>query len=309
MRIQSIRMEQIVQEIRWGVEQRMEFIEFKVFWEGGINRSALTEHFGISVPQASNDLRRYEELAPGNIVYDKSLKRYSPTASFTPHFLKPDADQYLNRLRGIADHTVAEAETWLTQMPTAESMPLPHRRVDVEVLRKTLSAIRHERSLRILYQSLNPVRPDPIWRWISPHAFANDGLRWHVRAFCHLDRRFKDFLLPRCLDADNDGPREATAALDKTWQERFNVVLVPNPKLSESQQSVVAHDYCMENGRTSISIRKSFLYYFQKRLRLDVAQALDDPRETPVVIENKSTFEKALSEAKKIEGQEILVRS
>jgi predicted DNA-binding transcriptional regulator YafY len=302
-------MEQIGQEIRWGIEQRLEFIEFKVFWEGGINRSALTGQFGVSIQQASNDIRRYEEMMPGNIVYDKSLKRYAPSATFTPQFLKPDADQYLNRLKGIADHTVAQAETWIAEMPAAESMPLPHRRVDVEVLRKTLNAIRRERALRIHYHSLNPDRTEPIWRWISPHAFANDGLRWHVRAFCHLDRRFKDFLLPRCLGADNDGSQEATSALDKTWQEHFDVLLVPNPKLSASQQAVVAHDYCMENGRISISVRKSFLYYFQKRLRLDVAQALDEPAETPVVIENKVAFDKALSEAKKFESQKIVVKN
>jgi hypothetical protein len=302
-------MEQLSQEIRWGIEKRLEFIEFKLFWEGGINRAALTNQFGISVPQASNDLRRYEEAAPGNIVYDKSLKRYLPAPAFTPRLLKPDADQYLNRLRGIADHSVAQTETWISQLPTAESMPLPHRRVDIQVLRKTLNAIRHERSLRILYQSMNPGRPEPVWRWISPHAFANDGLRWHVRAFCHLDRRFKDFLLPRCLDADDDEPQQAAGALDKTWQEHFDVVLVPNPKLSKSQQSVVAQDYCMKDERISIPVRKSFLYYFQKRLRLDVAQALDDPRETPVIIQNKAPFERALSETKRLEAQEILVKN
>ena len=82
---------------------------------------------------------------------------------------------------------------------------------------------------------------------------------------------------------------------------------MPNPKLSENQQAVVAHDYCMENGRISISVRKSFLYYFKKRLRLDVAEILDEPAETPVVIENKVTFDKALSEAKKFESQKIVI--
>jgi len=53
----------------------------------------------------------------------------------------------------------------------------------------------------------------------------------------------------------------------------------------------------MENGKISISIRRSFLYYFQKRLRLDVARALDNPRETPVVVENRIAFDIALKEA------------
>ena len=55
------------------------------------------------------------------------------------------------------------------------------------------------RSIEILYQSMNKVRPDPIWRRITPHAFGYDGFRWHSRAFCHLEHKFKDFLLPRIL--------------------------------------------------------------------------------------------------------------
>ncbi len=284
-------------DIRWGLEQRLEFIEFRLFWESEINRSALTKQFGISIPQASNDLRRYEELAPGNLLYDKSLKRYFASPTFNPQLLKPDADQYLNRLRSVADHTVDATSEWFSQIPAAESMPLPQRRVDVDVLRALLRAIRNGRAIRVFYQSMNSQRPEPLWRWISPHAFANDGLRWHVRAFCHLDRKFKDFLLPRCLKIEGDAPQAADGASDSAWQNVFSVVLIPNPELSPSQKSIVAQDYCMENGRISISIRRSFLYYFQKRLRLDVARALDNPRETPVVVENRTAFNIALREA------------
>jgi hypothetical protein len=292
-------MTELGRDIRWGIEQRLEFIEFRLFWEGGINRSALKQQFGISIPQASNDLRRYEEQAPGNLVYDKSLKRYFASPSFTPKFFVPDADQYLNRLRSAADQISGHTDAWFSQIPAAESMPLPHRRVEVEVLRKLLDSIRRGRSVRIQYQSMNPKRPEPLWRWISPHAFANDGLRWHVRAFCHLDRDFQDFLLSRCLDADSDGPQEASGSSDRNWQEFFDVVLVPNPRLSKSQRAIVAQDYCMKNGKISISIRKSFLYYFQKRLRLDVAQTLDNPRETPVVVHNREAFDSAVAEADK----------
>ena len=39
--------------LKWGVERRLEFIEFRLFWEGGVNRADLIEMFGVSVPQAS----------------------------------------------------------------------------------------------------------------------------------------------------------------------------------------------------------------------------------------------------------------
>lgn len=285
-----------VRKIRWGIEQRLEFIDFRLLWTGAINRSDLSDQFGISTPQASADLGRYEEQFPGNLSYDKSGKRYVPSPSFAPKLVRPDADEYLSRLRGVADHVVDGDDVWLSDLPSAESMPLPHRRVDVGVLRRVLDAIHRKRSVHVLYQSMNVTRQEPLWRWISPHAFANDGLRWHVRAFCHLDNRFKDFLLSRCLDAEGDEAQLASGSEDSKWNEFFQVVLIPNPLLSASQREVVAQDYCMQDGRIAIPVRKSFLYYFRKRLRLDVAHVLDDVRETPVIVENREAFEKALVE-------------
>jgi len=63
-------------ELRWGIEQRLEFIEFRLFWEGHVNRSDLMEQFGLSVNQASADLNRYIGFAPDNMVYDRSARTY-----------------------------------------------------------------------------------------------------------------------------------------------------------------------------------------------------------------------------------------
>ncbi len=88
--------------LKWGVERRLEFIEFRLFWEGGVNRSDLIDTFGVSVPQASKDLTHYQERAPQNAVYDKSARRYVAGPEFQPVFLDPDPDAYLMRLRSMA---------------------------------------------------------------------------------------------------------------------------------------------------------------------------------------------------------------
>jgi hypothetical protein len=282
--------------MRWGVEKRLEFIEFRLFWEGGINRADIMEAFGVSVPQASKDLSLYEEKAPGNLRYDKRQKRYFASMYFKPVFLKPGADQYLMQLRSVSDRVIAPAETWLAAIPQADAMPVPHRRVDVAVLRALLAAIRERRAVEILYQSMNPIRPESTWRWITPHAFGNDGLRWHVRAFCHIDRKFKDFLLSRCLQARGEAEAGAASEDDLFWNEIFAVLLSPNPALSKSQQQIIAQDYNMTGNRVSVPVRKALLYYFQKRLRLDGISALDEPHETPVVIQNQDEFTCALAE-------------
>jgi predicted DNA-binding transcriptional regulator YafY len=283
--------------IRWGIEQRLEFIEFRLFWEGGINRVDITEFFGVSVPQASKDLAQYRELEPANIEYDASEKRYLPTSKFKPRFLKPDPDRYLNQLRTIADRIMPAKETWLERAPQADAMPIPHRRVDAGVLRALLGAIRRSRSVEIRYQSMNVTRPEAIWRRITPHAFGHDGLRWHVRAFCHIDSGFKDFILSRTFDQRNEGTPGAHPSDDIVWSTYFTVVLKPNPKLGEGQQEAVAAEYGMKKKCVEVSLRKAMLYYFEKRMRLDIADSSVRPQEVPIVIANKKEFYAALKEA------------
>jgi predicted DNA-binding transcriptional regulator YafY len=283
--------------MRRGVIERLEFIEFRLFWEGRINRSDIIDRFKISTPQASKDLSLYEAEAPGNLIYDTSGKRYLAAPNFQAKFFQPDAANYLAQLRNVADHTVTTEETWLDVLPESEAMPIPHRRVSVQVLRSIIGAIRNRTSLDVRYQSMNEQRSGPMWRTISPHALGHDGLRWHVRAFCHLDKRFKDFLLSRCLESGNEHEAGVSAREDKYWNEFFSVVLIPNPKLSADQQAVISQDYCMEYGQIAIPVRKALLYYFRKRLRLDVAEAIDDDRETPVVVLNQKAFDDAVAKA------------
>lgn len=283
--------------MRWGVEKRLEFIEFRLFWEGGINRADITDQFGVSVPQASKDLTLYEEKAPGNLAYDKSAKRYFASGEFRPIFLTPDADMYLSQLRASESSGNDLRESWLAESPNFDVMPVPYRRIQVDVLRALLSAIRRERAIEVEYQSMNVLRPAPAWRWITPHALANDGLRWHVRAYCHIDQKFKDFILSRCLRAGAQDEPGAKSIYDRFWQETFDVILVPNPALSEIQRAVIAQDYEMDDDQVAIPVRKALLYYFQKRLRLDLADAVDRPNETPVIVSNRTAFDAALAEA------------
>ena len=99
--------------MRWGIEQRLEFIEFRLFWEGSINRANITEFFGVSVPQASKDLTLYQERAPGNMEYDTRAKRYVAAEKFVLRFLDPDPYIYLSQLRSVAEGAVPASDSWI----------------------------------------------------------------------------------------------------------------------------------------------------------------------------------------------------
>jgi hypothetical protein len=281
--------------MRWGVEKRMEFIEFRLLWDGGINRADIVQQFGISPPQASNDLTQYKEVAPKNIIYDLSEKKYHAAENFNPLFLDADPDQYLSQLKLVVDKIITPEEAWIAQLPNIDSVPVPHRSVNLLIMKALVDAIRNNRSLNIHYQSMGPKNKDPSWRWISPHGFANDGARWHVRAFCHKDSKFKDFHISRILGVGEYSDPQAHAKQDATWNALFEVILVPNPKISKAQQKATTVEYGMRKGRLTVKVRQALLFYFKKSLRIDVAEKFDDPYEAPLVIENRKEFETALA--------------
>ena len=271
-------------ELRWGVERRLEFIEFRLFWEGHVNRGDITEAFGVSVNQASTDLNRYLGLSPINMYYDKSAKTYIRGSGFAPLFLKPDASRYLTQLRSIADRVLDQTDSWIGQFPSYDATPTPVRGVNAKTLRLVVAAIRRSEAVEINYQSLS--NPEPRWRWIVPHALGFDGFRWHARAFCSDDKVFKDFLLSRIMKLRSTQQTEISGDADTAWNEQVTLDIGPHPDLSENQQKVIALDYGMRGGRTKIKIRKAMLFYALKRLGLDTNPSARRPQDQQIVLIN-----------------------
>jgi len=283
--------------VRWGVEQRLEFIEFRLFWEGTINRADIIECFGVSTPQASKDLSLYQARAPGNMLYDASAKRYVAADAFVLRFLDPDPYKYLSQLRAVAEGMLPASESWIAAMPSADVALTPKREIDIAILRRVLEAVRENQSIDVFYQSMNSARPDPIWRRMTPHAFGYDGFRWHVRGFCHVENKFKDFLLPRILEVGGKGEPGQSGEHDWLWNNYFDVIVGPHPELTESQKRVVAKDYGLEVDTTVLSVRYAMLFYVLKRLGLLDDAAKRSARSQHIVNVNRKETLVALERA------------
>jgi predicted DNA-binding transcriptional regulator YafY len=78
-----------------------------------------------------------------------------------------------------------------------------------------------------------------MWRRRTPHAFGYDGFRWHVRGYCHIDKKFKDFLLPRILGVRHMDVPGPSGDQDVLWRTAFDIEIGPHPGLTKvSAQSL-----------------------------------------------------------------------
>lgn len=266
----------LLKALIWSATQRLQFIEFRLFWEGHVNRSDLIETFGISVPQSTLDFREYMQRAPGNMDYDKRERQYFKTPTFKPIFISSHAEGYLSQLNALAIDRMSQSVPGLIgATPSFDVLPSPERRVDTDTLQALLKCIRDKHSVEIHYQSLSS--PDPTWRRVSPHSLASDGLRWHIRAYCHSKLEFRDFVLGRIMDIRDTRPDLAlTENSDVDWNEFINVTIAPNPALTVEQHKIIERDFSMKEGTSQIRIRRSLLFYLKRRLGLD-----NDMEKTP----------------------------
>jgi len=151
-------------------------------------------------------------------------------------------------------------------------------------LRAMVTAIKRHEAIEVFYQSMSS--PDPVWRWIEPHALVFDGFRWHARAHCPRSGAFKDFVLSRITESRSSKPADARSLDDSDWEEQVDLQIAPHPELSAGQRKAIELDYGMENGLTIIPVRRAMLYYALKRLGLDTDPAARRPQDQQIVLLN-----------------------
>lgn len=254
--------------VRWSQERRLQFIDFRLQWEGRINRRDVTEFFKISVPQASADIARYAELAPQNLEYDTSSRTYLARRGFAPHFETTGPRQYLSQLLALERQILTSDQVFLAFRPPMASVPLPSRAIEPKTLALMLRAIAERGMLQIRFQSIT--RNEDQTRYISPHAFGYDGARWHVRAYCHLREGFRDFVFGRILSAGQPMASTIDPASDREWHTQVELVLVPDESLSPEQRHGVEIDYGMKNGKVTIACRQAMLFYTLRTLNFEL---------------------------------------
>jgi predicted DNA-binding transcriptional regulator YafY len=269
----------------WQIDHRRAFIEHHVYWRGRLRLGDLVEVFGISRTQSSLDINAYIQDFPDHLVYDKSNKHYAIGPAFTPHYTSLDPSEHLAKLLALNEGAPVALANWEMQIPDIHAPRIPVRVMRPEVLRDVLRAIENGCEMEITYQSMSA--PEPSVRRIAPHALASDGFRWHVRALCLRDGRFKDFVISRMIRTALGPVHPVNQSEDAEWQAEVELTIAPHSGLSNTQRKVIELDYGMENGTATLQVRKSMLYYTLKRLGLDTDPEKRRPQDQQIVLQRQ----------------------
>ncbi|KNY12963.1 transcriptional regulator [Shinella sp. SUS2] len=272
-------------DLRWGVTKRLEFIDFRLFWDGSFNRKDLVDFFGISEQQASSDIAQYQARADRNLAYDRSLKSFVRSEGFVPEFIGPFSDRYLLQLVAVQNGWMSASDTWFSETPPIDVVGFIKRRsTSPSNLIRILDAIKQNAALEIEYASLTGSPAGK--RTIAPHSFLFATGCWYVRAWSKEHNEFRDYSLNRIASAALFGPSSVTADLDLEWHHTMELILIPNPKLEKLKQAAVAAEYDMVDEELRVPSRLSAAFYIINEHNLDVEPGVLKPEKQQLVLKN-----------------------
>lgn len=288
----------VQKKTKWNVQKRLEFIEFRLFWDGRLNRKDLVETFEISAQQASTDMATYKNMAPENFDFDSTQKSYLRSNKFSAKLIGSWTNRYLLQLLAVESGWMDAEQTWFQGEQAVEVTTLARKRVDSEVVMNILDGIREARQVEMFYHSMTGTPASQ--RRIEPHALTYNSGSWYVRAWSSEHNEFRDYNLNRIKDAIAGGAAHTDRSLDFQWHHTVDLIITPNPDLPPEKQAAVEYEYEMVDGRISMNCRLSVSFYLMSEYNLDVEPGKLKPVKQQLVLENKEDVVQARDVAQKL---------
>lgn len=220
------------------------------------------DRFGIASAAATRDFAQYRELFPDNLSLDGSSKAYVLGGGFRPAFVHNVERVLMMLSRGFGDG--------LSQMEDALlpcELPLMLNRPAVDILAPVTRAIHQRKAVRMRYFSHSSGMSE---REIVPFALANDGLRWHVRAFDRKSGEFRDFVFTRMESTellDSSPTKHELPAQDIQWNRIVELDIVPHP--DREHPEITERDYGMVDGVLHLKLRAAMAGYVLRQWQVD----------------------------------------
>ena len=251
-----------LEKLNYAQRERLAFIDFCLQFAGQIARADLINHFKTGLASCSRDLTLYRELAPNNLELKHEDKQYYRTNEFQPIFNHNPEAVLTSLCRGFGDGLSNGSQP---SNHCFDATRLIHP--DSEVIATLMRAINSKKAVRCDYVSLSSGEGE---REIVPHSIANNGQRWHVRAFDCKSKEFRDFVCTRLQNVSEIHQAVSDnqlAANDMSWNNILSVELSVHPSIK--YKKAIELDYNMTEGVLRLEVREALLGYLMRQWNVD----------------------------------------
>ena len=226
--------------------EKLAFVERLAYFHGIVNREDILNRFGISAASATNILSVYSQMAPQNLSYNIRLKGYEIGKSFKPIF---DVRMLIERI----------------PVYTMPKLHDPDDNKAIERIAALSRAIQRTQSLTITYSSASS---GTSTRQIIPVAFADNYLRWHLRAYDRKREKYADFVFRRIHEVsqierdtiqEHEHPKN-----DKQWHSFIDLKIKAHP-----HNLTDAKSFTMNKKFYGVRIRAAMAGYFLQLWNVD----------------------------------------
>jgi hypothetical protein len=249
-------------KLNYAQRERLAFIDFCLQFVGQMSRADLISHFGIGLASSSRDLTLYKELAPSNLVLEHKTKQYYRTNEFQPAFTHSPEAVLTSLCRGFGDGLSNGSQP---SKHCLDATRLIHP--DSSLIATLMRAINSKKAVLCDYVSLSSGESH---REIVPHSIANNGQRWHVRAFDCKTNEFRDFVCTRLQNVSEihqPVSENKLAKNDVSWNNIINIELSVHPSIEHKK--AIELDYNMADGVLRLEVREALLGYLMRQWNVD----------------------------------------
>lgn len=261
--------------------QRLRQLELLLRWEGQVGNARLRYLMGLSSIRASQWIREFREFRPHWTLWNSITRSFNASPEFyrdTQEEHSGSLAQYLS-LVGLPSSTNSDNQHVVVAAFPDITTPNPNTFAILS------SASRLARAVEITYRSMKD--PKPHIRIISPHSIIRAGRRWHVRAYCDLNKQFRDYNLGRISDVKLlDKPSESLMKHDKDWMTEVKIRLIAHPDLSPDQESLIRFEYFQDTAARVTTCRAPLINYFIQDVRAAIDVKTQRPPEYQLAVQN-----------------------
>lgn len=242
--------------------ERLAYIDFRLDFLGEMNRGDLVSRFGIKDAAATRDITLYRKHGALNVEYDNQARIYLRRTTYQPLFPRNHRQILTAISSGFGDSFIG-SDNSVIPFDSPVELGLP----DLNILAAVTRAIHQQHIIGINYLSLSS---GESYREIAPHSIANNGLRWHVRAYDRKNARFVDFVINRVTSVDELSSKLAPHERidnDLDWNTFVDLELVPHPQLEHVE--CIKQEYNMTDSKLIVTVKSALAAYALRRWNVD----------------------------------------